>query len=324
MKKTFLFSLLCAICLSAAAQSKKELQTKVTELETENATLTARIGEKDAQIGQLSGQVASLQQQIGRLEGENASLNQRLTEMQGQLAALQAQAARPAPKSLSDSIADFLLLFYRASTVEERAKYVADPARVLPKMRDYYKNGIRTLDEFDWYDGTDGAVCIATSLYALRVELNKNYEVSHFVIRTPDGFKLDWEATTLYGQTTVKQINNKARENDNKTFIFSCGLSTTDIDSWNDYYDYVTGRQEADGSLKSIRIVFERDSAVGRQFLSLIENKNVNNDDLSNQFILKGVYYYNDGFDFIELTEIVSETPSLLIRTRPNKSQSRF
>ena len=342
MKKTTLFSLLCAFCLCAAAQSKKELQAKVTELEstvttlqTENATLTARIGEKDAQIGQLTGQVATLQQQIGRLESQNASLNQRLTEMQGQVAALQSQvtnaqaAASSEPKFLSDSIADFLLQFYRASTVEERAKYVMDPGRVLPKMRDYYKNGVTTLDEFDWYAGmetkshaaSEGAVFIATSLYVLNIGLTKDYTIPHYVIRTPEGFKLDWEATTLYGQTTVNQLNS-TRNNEGKTFTISCAPVLTDIYSWNDDYDYIFAKQRADGKTQTISIIFQTNSSVGRQFRNLIENKNVHV-DIHNQFILKGVFYEDNG-GFIELKEIVSETPSMIIRTRPNKSQTRF
>ena len=64
-----------------------------------------------------------------------------------------AQSKKEEPQFLSDSIADMLLKYYGATTVEERAQYVMEPERVMPLMRDYYSGGIRPLNKFYHVDG---------------------------------------------------------------------------------------------------------------------------------------------------------------------------
>lgn len=55
------------MAIGTSAQSKKELQEKVSQLETRNIELNALLSDKTSQVEKLTLQVASLQQTVSQL-----------------------------------------------------------------------------------------------------------------------------------------------------------------------------------------------------------------------------------------------------------------
>ena len=334
MRKTILFAVLFMIGMAAVAQSKKELQDKIAELEKQNRELYDHSKDVVEKMSELSSRVFKLQDANQALKEENAQLKEQLAKL---------QAAGPKEEAgtfISDSIAAMLLKFYSATTVEERAKYVVDPQRVMPKMQNYYKAGIKPLNKFYWVAGDknnfhekeEGAQHVGTSLYSLLVELVKDYNVNHIVIRTPQGFKLDWEATVQYGETKDYMLT---QANVGKTFTFHCKMDGS-IRGWNDSYSSVSlsndlGRYINRYSKTNTKYALEdtsyacfpNNSAVYKKVSYL--NENCVDEYGSFDVIVKAKVDNNGtGEYFFELMDIVSETPSMIVTKRLKKQQQRF
>lgn len=315
MKKILSFVVLLVIAMGASAQSKKELQEKILELEKQSTELNALLKEKDAKVSELTLEVTQLQSEIEKLKAQVDSL-QAATAPQ-----------KEAPRTLTDSISDMLHKFYSATTVEERAKYVMEPQRVLPLMRNYYKGGIKPLNEFynEYY-----ASEIGSGLCYMGVTLVKDYYVEHVVLRTSQGFKLDWEATVQYGETDDFMLT---QANVGKTFTFHCAISNS-VYKWNDDYDYIFPssvnchyiNRYSQAYPKSGNGVFLRNGEIGKRLVNMLQNGEP--DETSPEYfyvIFKGkVFDYNDGSFALELTEIVSETPSRYVPIRPKKQKRTF
>ena len=322
------------MAIGTSAQSKKELQEKVSQLETRNIELNALLSDKTSQVEKLTLQVASLQQTVSQLQATN-------TQLQGQIAQLQTDVRqKEEPQFLSDSIAEMLLKFYSATTVEERAKYVMDPQRVLPLMRNYYKGSIKPLKKFVWVSGDadnfspkqEGAVKMGPNLYFLKVELVQDKLVNHVVIRTPQGLKLDWEATVQYGENSNYMLT---AANVGKTFTFHCQIDNV-IKDWNDSYDYVdlsngygVGayfiNRYNESYPNSSYGIFLKNGAVGKTLRNMFTNKVPDWGDHYYNCIVKAQVFQNtDGNYYLEIKEIVSETSSRFVPIRPKKEQVRF
>ncbi len=252
-----------------------------------------------------------------------------------------AQSKKEEPQFLSDSIADMLLKYYGATTVEERAQYVMEPERVMPLMRDYYSGGIRPLNKFyhvdgektQWREKHEGVIKIAPNLLCLAIYLVQNVEVNHVLVRTPQGLKLDWEATVQYGENSNYMLT---AANEGKTFTFHCNLSRS-INTWNDSYDYVCisnsfgydakfiNRYDESCPDLSAYAVFQRNGAVGKTLRDMFTNKAPDWADDHYWCIVKAEVFDNlDGTYLLEIKEIVSETPSRFVPLRPKKEQVRF
>lgn len=331
MKKILLLTMSLVMAIGTSAQSKKELQEKVSQLETRNIELNALLSDKTSQVEKLTLQVASLKQTVSQLQATN-------TQLQGQIAQLQTNVRqKEEPQFLSDSIAEMLLKFYSATTVEERAKYVMDPQRVLPLMRNYYKGGIKPLDKFYYVYGEEnkfskkeeGAVKMGPNLYFLKVELVQDKLVNHVVIRTPQGLKLDWEATVQYGENSNYMLT---AANVGKTFTFHCQIFNV-INDWNDSYDYIElsnglgdfiNRYNESYPDKSYGI-FLKNGAVGKTLRNMFTNKVPDlGDEFYNCIVKAQVFQNTDGNYYLEIKEIVSETSSRFVPIRPKKEQVRF
>lgn len=337
MRKTILFVVLFMIGMTTFAQSKKELQDKIAELEKQNRELYDHSKDVVEKMSELSSRMFKLQDANQALTEENNQLKEQLAKL---------QAAGPKEEAgtfISDSIAAMLLKFYSATTVEERAKYVMDPQRVLPKMQNYYKAGIKSLNKFYWVAGDksnyhekeEGAQHVGTSLYLLKVELVKDNDVCHVVIRTPQGFKLDWEATVQYGETKDYMLT---QANVGKTFTFHCQIDGS-IQGWNDSYSSVRlgndlnrlinrySKTNTNYALEDLSFAcFPNNSAVYKKVSHIIENC-VSDKSYGPYFdvIVKAkVLKLDTGECCFELMDIVSETPSMIVTKRLKKQQQRF
>ena len=329
MKKILLVAMSLAMTIGTSAQSKKELQSKVEELEKQNTELNDLLKEKNHRVEKLT-------LEVNQLKSENEQLKEKINAQQ-----TNAAAKDEATHFVSDSIADMLLKFYSATTVEERAKYVMDPQRVLPLMRNYYKGGITPLNKFVrvrnehniFYPKQELAVTIGSGLYYLIVELVKNYTVRHIVLRTSQGFKLDWEATVQYGETSDVMLT---KANVGKTFTFHCRIGKS-VYKWNDYYDYIflyNMRYTEDTNHYSPAFpgfgygVFQKDGSIARRLREIIDNRVPDDSDnyIAPFFIIvkAEVFDGGNGKYYFELKDIVSETPSYFVRKRPKKQKLTF
>ena len=332
MKKILLLTMSLAMAIGTSAQSKKELQSKVEELEKLNTELNTHMTKLDAQVGEITTMVKGLQTDVSKLQSENEQLKEKIDSMQPKTTVVE-----EATHFVSDSIADMLLKFYSATTVEERAKYVMAPERVLPLMRNYYKGGITPLKEFYWVRGDannfhpkqEGAVTIGSGLYYLEADLVEDYTVRHIVLRTSQGFKLDWEATVQYGETSDFML---IKANVGKTFTFHCQINNR-VGEWNDYYDYIalwnmSGTKEINryspDSPDSGYGVFQKDESIARRLREIIDNREPDDPDRFYIIVKAEVEDNNDGRYFFELKDIVSETPSYFVRKRPKKQKMTF
>lgn len=267
----------------------------------------------------------------------------RITRLNTQPDGESIQVVNDDPVFLSDSIAELLLKFYSAATVEERAKFVIDPKNVIPLMREYYKGGIRPLNKFyhvrgerdelrGKYEKWDGAIQIGPSLIYLPVELVKGREVCHVLLRTPMGIKLDWEATVQYGESSDYMLT---ADNVGRTFTFHCDIMN-DISSWNDSYDYVflnsrtselgdfinrySETNSGNASQTSGHAVFLKDSEVRKKLMDMFRNKQADYYDAYYCCIVKATVFDTEhGWYAFELDDIVSETPSRIMPFRPKK-----
>ena len=336
MKKILLVAMSLAMTIGTSAQSKKELQSKVEELEQLNTELNTHMTKLDAQVGEITTMVKGLQTDVSKLQSENEQLKEKINAQQ-----TNAAAKDEATHFVSDSIADMLLKFYSATTVEERAKYVMDPQRVLPLMRNYYKGGITPLNKFVrvrnenniFYPKQELAVPMGSGLYYLRVELVEDYIVRHIVLRTSQGFKLDWEATVQYGDTSDFMLT---KANVGKTFTFHCQIGKS-VYKWNDYYDYIflsnMSRTKDTNHYSPASPgfgygVFQKDGSIARRLREIIDNREPDYSDnyraLFFIIVKAEVEENNDGRCFFELKDIVSETPSYFVRKRPKKQKLTF
>lgn len=103
--------------------------------------------------------------------------------------------------------------FLGAKSVEERAKYVRDPERVLPLMEDYYSR--HELQSFE-YDGVEEYHVISLNNFpflALSVGVKEGTDKPILIEDGKAGMKVDWEAVVCYQPTDVGSfIENKVTE----------------------------------------------------------------------------------------------------------------
>ena len=337
MKKILLVAMSLAMAIGTSAQSKKELQSKVEELEKLNTELNTHMTKLDAQVGEITTMVKGLQTDVSKLQSENEQLKEKINAQQTNAATKEEEEAT---HFVSDSIADMLLKFYGATTVEERAKYVMDPERVLPLMRNYYKGGITPLKEFYWVSGDatedspkeEGAVAKGSGLYYLEADLVEDYTVRHIVLRTSQGFKLDWEATVQYGETSDFMLT---KANVGKTFTFHCQIGNH-VYKRNDYYDEIILRnmwgtkdinRYSPGDPDLGEGVFQKDGSIARRLREIIDNREPDYSDGTFYIIVKAEVKennkYRSKYNF-ELKDTVSETPSYFVRKRPKKQKLTF
>lgn len=245
MKKITLLSIFCCLCLSVSAQSKKELAEKISALETKVTELNARV---EAQFNQTNTLILTLTQQLGALQTENASLKERLEtdnallkERLGKLENSPVEKKGQVPDVLvtqADSLQYIILKYRMSKTPEEASQYIYDVARVKPIMLKFYKepgdwkpfNGYS--DGGLWKDNWTTAVKLNDKLYMLD---------DWYLVKTPTGYKIDWEANVQYNMfapaydylKTNGQINELRgrcyRYEDSDGWVrFSFDSSTTD------------------------------------------------------------------------------------------------
>lgn len=109
-------------------------------------------------------------------------------------------------KTADDSIQAVLMAYNNCETPEEALQYIMDVQRVKPLMMKYYEE---VADWSTWYfdEWTPG-------MRFQRIKANVYYHdftETHFV-KTPSGYKIDWEATVKYNPYTVAQMKGSSNK----------------------------------------------------------------------------------------------------------------
>ena len=219
MKKIVLSFLVCCIALSVSAQDKKEMLESIRTLQANQTTL--------------STQLLTITQSLGVLQAENATLKERLAKLEADLAAFRQQGGVSAPASgnkpaslqtTMDSIQAVWLAYFNSENPEEASQYVADVQRVKPLMMKYYAE-VKDWEkpEYQW-NPTRKFSLVKPNVYKLP-------DWEEYIIKTPQGYKIDWEAAVQYNTHTEAQM--KAQPN--RVFELRLNVKKT-LDYVNDYW----------------------------------------------------------------------------------------
>lgn len=230
MKKILISALFVfGFILSASAQGKKEMLESISALQTGQTTLGAK-------VDQMNALLLTFTQSITTLQAENATLRERLTKLEADLAALREQGAGAAAASgqaatalrtAADSMQAVFIAYCKSKTPEEALQYVLDAQRVKPLMVKYYdevKNW--EANTLDWNPNRQ--------FEQVRANVYFDDDTDICLVKTPSGYKVDWEASVKYNPYTEAQM--KAQPN--KVFELRIRVEKNqnyDNDYWNAY-----------------------------------------------------------------------------------------
>ena len=195
MKRIIIVLLCGCIALSLSAQNKKEMQAIVTDLQTAVTNLQTTIQALQTTINAQSMTIESLNSQLTDSKATIKDLQQSLKELSDKHAALEKQLSQQPgsgvfiPTTAQDSVAAFFVQFRALENWEDLVPYVMESERVKPAMQKYYAKkgyGAKQLEPAKvagWTKKTK------KNVYLIDDDI--------YVIKTADGYKVDWEASYL-------------------------------------------------------------------------------------------------------------------------------
>ena len=239
MKKFLITALLLVVTLSANAQSKKDLQNTINNLNQQVGQLKAMLEAKSEQLDQANQTIADLRQELAS-----------------------GAAAAQQPATYRDSIADLIEKYTNCTSWQEALRYVMEPERVRPIMQKYYADTgfsptIRTAEEIKNKD--------------FRRFNGKNYVIYYcdgfYAVQTPDGYRLDWEATAQYNPVTHTELADKIGQSAEIRGCFEYASVYK-----NDYFRgfKADGMKITDGKITYFRT--EKGSAIDKRLFAMLQN----------------------------------------------------
>lgn len=269
--KRLCFSVLLMLLAVAtvSAQSKKEMQETINEL--------------NQNIGELKARTSMLEQQLNEAKQIIATLKQENEKLKGQLAS--AAAAKPA-MTYRDSIAEVLGKYFAAETWEGRLDYVMEPDRVRPLMAKYYK-----MNPYESSTPSD------IKSWKMRRCQGKKYLIyvvrgDLYVVKTPQGYKVDWEANYEYNPTPVLEM----KKIDGQEYVFRGYIGDMQKYYSNDHFMCYSIDAE-------IEAYTRKNTPVAKKLLELLPV------DGYSRMIVK--LKYDKALDSFLITEVLSTTTSL-------------
>ena len=239
MKKFLINALLLVVTLSANAQSKKDLQNTINNLNQQVGQLKAMLDAKSEQLDQANQTIADLRQKLAC-----------------------GAAAAQKPATYRDSIADLIEKYTNCTSLQEALRYVMEPERVRPIMQKYYADKgfsptIRTAEEIKNKD--------------FRRFNGKNYVIYYcdgfYAVQTPDGYRLDWVATVEYNAVTCTELVNKIGQSAEIRGYFKYA-SYHD----NDYFRGFVAGGMTDINGKTTYFLTEKGSAIDKRLFAMLKN----------------------------------------------------
>ena len=190
MKKQLL---ICAcVCVSTiiTAQNKKEMQTTISELQTNVQALQTTIGAQNMTIEAINSQLSDSKSTIKELQQSVKALSEKQAALEKQLAQ-QPGSGVFVPTTAQDSALDFFIKYRNLENWEDLVAHVMEPERIKPLMKKYYdKNGYGT-KKLDPVKYQNNIKRLKPNLYFI------NSEDGYYIVKTPDGFKVDWEGSMM-------------------------------------------------------------------------------------------------------------------------------
>ena len=284
MKKLFLILPMLIFMMPAFAQNKKDLLQMISDL---NQT-----------IGELKGRVTIIEQQLKESNSKVANLEQQLQEAQKTIASLNESVGKmnftiSKPMTYKDSIIAVVTDYLDCDSWQEQLKYVMEPERVRPLMAKYYKNHTFESEIYNPLGGSN----------FLKIQ-GKNHIIyvlddgDFYLVKTDDGYKIDWEATKRYGPTLDEIKRNPNKEFELRTRLLNERQHIRDnydvYTVWEFDYVYCETRNNSTFA-KKIRSLF------GDEEVYLTIKVKYNHQETSP---------YGDVLHFLEITDIVSNSLS--------------
>jgi hypothetical protein len=193
------------------------------------------------------------------------------------------------PQTTNDSLIDIRKKFYSCETWEKQLQYVMEPERVKPLMEDYYKKEVYSASE----ENDIGGLKIKRLQGKKYILYNLN---STYLVKTDDGYKIDWEATVRYNPLSLVEM----RDYPDKEFeyrdrmVFESGRNNIHAYNISDKSGY--GLAHA-----------EENSKIDKRLDELMPYRSAEAKDM----ILKIQYWFdNDGEYWYKITDIISENCS--------------
>ena len=271
MKRLWMVVLLSSLMVTVtSAQSKKELQETINDL--------------NQAIGELRGRISIMEQQLQEAKGTIATLQQENMALKKQLASDAASAAKP--MTYRDSIAAVLTEYLSAETWEGRLKNVMEPDRVRPLMEKYYQSkGYRSSipsDVTNWsFEKIQGK---SHTIYKVRD--------GFYVVKTAEGYKVDWEATVEYIPFKVAEMKKVPGQE----YVFRGWMMAYQYAYSNDtYLCYSIG--------DDVYVYAKKNTPVAKTLLELIPESD------SSNIVVK--LKYDKVAEAFLITEVISKTTSL-------------
>ena len=269
MKKFLINALLLVVTLSANAQSKKDLQNTINNLNQQVGQLKAMLDAKSEQLDQANQTIADLRQKLAC-----------------------GAAAAQKPATYRDSIADLIEKYTSCTSWQEALRYVMEPERVRPIMQKYYAD-----------QGFSPTIWTAEEILkneAFRRFNGKNYVFyesdGYYAVQTPDGYRLDWEATVEYNPVTCTELADKIGQ-------------SAEIRGWfhyasyynNDYFRGFTagGMYDTDGN--STFFLTEKGSTIDKRLFAMLKN----GADIDMILKIKSLRD-SEGYQYFLVTDIIS------------------
>ena len=275
MKKFLINALLLVLTLSANAQSKQDLQNTINNLNQQVGQLKAMLDVKSEQLDQANQTIADLRQKLAS----------------GAAAAQQPAAAAQQPATYRDSIADLIEKYTNCTSWQEALRYVMEPERVRPIMQKHYADKdfsptMRSAEEiknkaFQRFNGKNYVFYTCCGYYA---------------VQTPDGYRLDWEATAQYNPVTHTELADKIGQSAEirGCFEYASGYE-------NDYFRgfRADGIRSTNG--KMTYFLTEKGSAIDKRLFAMLQN------GASIDMILKiKSDTESEGYQYFLITDIIS------------------
>ena len=262
MKKILINTLFIVFVLSANAQSKQDLQNTINNLNQQVGQLKAMLDAKSEQLDQANQTIADLRQKLAS-----------------------GAAAAQKPATYRDSIADLIEKYTNCASWQETLKYVMEPERVRPIMQKYYADQgfsptIWTAEEilkegFKRFSGKSHTIYKCRNFYA---------------VQTPDGYRLDWEASVEYNPVTHTELADKIGQS---AEIRGCFNFVSYYD--NDYFRGFTA--DVDDTF----FLTEKGSAIDKRLFAMLKN----GADIDMILKMKSLRD-SEGYQYFLITDIVS------------------
>lgn len=154
-----------------------------------------------------------------------------------------------------DSAIGVVKKYWHVKRWEDRLQYVKYPDRVEPLMAEYYKNTTFPLTEYVTFEVSNSD----DELTLILVKKSGSSAFPYFVVKTPEGYKIDWEASLPYNPMSWAEF--KATK---PTSPIRCRVAAT----LGDYYNYeFRGMEDLFWSVTLMGINY--DNSDGLEWISL-------------------------------------------------------